>query len=353
MHTPLTDVLGATWTLDATVNALAWSGRQAAFALSDGSVAIARGGWEGSPAARLRDGGGGVELLPAVGPPPPLARAALAPAPCLSLTSAGDDFLVGSADGVLRRVNQDGQPRKLAKFDGRPVTSVAWSKAGWACIAGGAVHMASGQALEAIIDPRALARHGGMLAIAHAGGVSLRDRGTTRLAVGGSVRRLVFSPTGGQIAIGMKIWRVGAGAPVVLNGAAGEPLDIAFSSDARLLVHAGESGVQCWNLGPGVELDGPATPLGAVSNTPALAVAFHPRRPLLAIAHASGAVTLGLPRAGQTLLLCPVDASPVHSLAFDASGEWLAMGGAACALVRLPDLLFREGARSGVRESAA
>ena len=352
MHTPLTDVLGATWTLDATVNALAWSGRQAAFALSDGSVALARGGWEGSPAARPRDGGG-VELLPADRPPPPLARATLAHAPCLSLTAAADDFLVGSADGVLRRVNQDGQPRKLAKFDGRPVTSVAWSKAAWACIAGGAVHVANGQALDGIVDPLALASHGGTLAIAHAGGVSLRDRGATRRAFDGSARRLVFSPSGDQIAYGTKLWRVAADAPLQLNGAAGEPLDLAFSSDGGLLVHAGESGVQCWDLEPGAGVDGAARLPDAVSNTPALAVAFHPRRRLLAIAHASGAVTLGLPQAAQTLLLRAVEVSPVHSLAFDASGEWLAMGGAVCTLVRLPDLLFREAARSSVRESAA
>ncbi|MBV8663934.1 MAG: hypothetical protein JO107_12605, partial [Hyphomicrobiales bacterium] len=140
MQTPLTDVLGATWTLDATVNALAWSDRQVAFALSDGSVAIARGGWDGAPSVRPRNGGG-VELMPANGPPPPLARATLARGPCLSLIAAGDDFLVGSADGVLRRVNKEGQPRKLATFNGRPVTSVAWNKAGWACIAGGALHV--------------------------------------------------------------------------------------------------------------------------------------------------------------------------------------------------------------------
>ena len=352
MHTPLTDVLGATWTLDATVNALAWSGRQAAFALSDGSVAIARAGWQGSPAAHLRDGGG-VELLPADGPPPPLARATLAHAPCLSLTSAGDDFLVGSADGVLRRVNQDGQPRKLAKFDGRPVTTVASSKPGWACIAGGAVHVASERALDGLTDPQALACHGSTLAIAHGGGVSVRDRGVTRFAFAGLVRCLTFSPSGDRLAAGTKLWRIGAEAPVALNGAAGEPLDIAFSSDGRLLIHAGESGVQCWDLGPGAGLDGAAALPDAISKAPALAVASHPRRRLLAIAHASGAVTLGLPQAAQTLLLRPVEASPVHSLAFDASGEWFAMGGAVCAMVRLPDLLFRETTRSGVRETAA
>ena len=77
-----------------------------------------------------------------------------------------------------------------------------------------------------------------------------------------------------------------------------------------------------------------------------VALAFHPRRPLLAAAYANGAVLFGPPGKHDVLLLRGAGgAGAVRTLAFEATGAWLALGDAdgECALVRLPDLLFRAG----------
>lgn len=333
MRTPLADLLGAAWTLDAPVNALAWSGGHVGFALSDGTLAIARAGWPGAAGLRPRPQGG-VEVLAADGPPPPLARASVSRGPCLALAGAAEGFLSGGADGRLRRVDTTGQATRIHAFAPAPVTAAVVMGAGWACLADGVAHTDGGRLDGAGVE--ALAWHKAVgLAVAHAGGVTLHGAGGARTIATEPARRLAFAPDGGHLAAGRFVWVAARSATLDLPGADAEPLGMAFSADGRLLAHASDAGVRCWDL------HRPSDPPTVVTRSAARAVAFHPRRALLAIAHASGAVTLGPPEPVEALPVHPPGAAPIHGLAFDATGAWLATGGVACGLVNLPDLLFR------------
>ena len=109
-----------------------------------------------------------------------------------------------------------------------------------------------------------------------------------------------------------------------------------------------------WRLAPDGSAWAPA-PGGDAFGRDVAAFAFHPRRPLLAVAYGTGAVTLGQPGTPGALLLRANGPDPARALAFSATGEWLALGtaGGACEMVALPDVLFRDGAADQNSERAA
>lgn len=338
---PLADLLGAQWALGSGVGAVAWSGECAGFALADGTVALAPVPWPGAPSLR-RHAEGGVEVVPARGSPPPLARASVSRGPCLALAGVADGFLTGGADGRLRRLALDGTAEKVAQL-GAAVEAVAGADRGWACIAGGQVHEGPAGSARDLPGASGLAWHGTAgLAVSHAGGVALcRGEQVEQLpgeAPGTAV--LAISPDGRWLA-GPALWRLSPPARVAVPGAPEPPAAAAFSADGSLLALAGPDGVRLWHLA-----DEAAPALGAWhgGSRAATALAFHPRRPLLAVAYANGVVMLG-PANGRDVLLLRGAADTVSALAFDRSGAWLAIGTAegACEIIALPDLLFRAG----------
>jgi hypothetical protein len=340
-QSPIEDLLGASWPLGATVTALAWCGDRAGFALADGTVAIARAGWEGAAALRAREGGG-VELMPADGPPPPLARAKVARGRCLAIAPTADAFLTGTADGRLRRVDRDGQAERIAKFDGSPVTSVATLGDIWACVAGGRLYRGTETADAGFADITALASHPQAgTAIGHAGGVTLLRADMAHHLSQTPAVALAFGGDGRALATGNALWRSDDGAAIALADTEAEVHAVALTPGATHIAQAGADGVRAWAIDLARAQAGPATQL---SRTRATAIAFHPRRNLIAVAHANGGVTLGPPAPGATLLLRAIGAPPATALAFNADGTWLAIGSDSCALIRLPDLLFRDAA---------
>jgi len=342
---PLADLLGARWTLGSAVTAVAWSGECAAFALADGTVALATVPWAGAPSLRPRKEGG-VEVVPARGPPPPLARASVSRGPCLALASAADGFLTGGADGRLRRLALDGTAEKVAQL-GAAVDAVVATGPGWACISDGRVH--EGPAAREHDLPRAsgLAWNGAAgLAVSHAGGVALcRGEQVEQLpgaAPGTAV--IAFSPDGRWLA-GPALWKfTPRGTPeqlVTLPGAPASPAALAFCADGSLLGLGGADGVRLWHLS---DTAAPAPGAWQGGGRAATALAFHPRRPLIVAAYGNGAVVLG-PASGRDMLLLRGAAEGISALAFEASGAWLAIGTAdgGCEIIALPDLLFRGG----------
>lgn len=352
----LLDLLGARWALGSAVAATAWSGGCAGFALADGTVALAPVPWPGAPALRGREGGG-VELVPGRGLPPPLARTSVSRGPCRALAGGPDGFLAGCSDGRLRRLLPDGAASRVARFDA-PVDAAVTTGAtptGWACVAGGRVHGEPTPGGGSLAGAVGLAWHRvGGLAVAHAGGVTLcRGEHVEHLpgdAPGAPA--LAFSPDGRWLVAGPALWRLSphppVGTPVALPGLSEPPAASSFSADNSLLASAGPGGVHVWRLGD----EGPPTPVAwGAGGRDAVALAFHPRRPLLAAAFANGAVLLGPPGGHDVLLLrsatgeSATGAGAACALAFEAAGAWLALGGAdgECALLALPDLLFRAG----------
>ena len=338
---PLADLLGVRWALGSPVTAVAWSGACAAFALADGTVALAPVPWEGAPSLKGRDEGG-VEVVPARGPPPPLTRASVSRGPCLALAGAADGFLTGGADGRVRHLALDGTAEKVAQL-GAAVDAVAAAGPGWACIADGQVH--EGPAAFERDLPRAvgLAWHGTAgLAVSHAGGVALcRGEQVEQLpgeAPGTAV--IAFSPDGRWLA-GSALWRLSSRSLFALPGAPTASAAVAFSADSSLLALGGADGVRLWHLS-----DAAAPTPGAWQGggRAATALAFHPQRPLLVAAYGNGAVAIG-PASGRDMLLLRGAAEGISAMAFEASGAWLAIGTAdgACEIIALPDLLFRSG----------
>ena len=359
LQPPLADLLGARWTLGSAVTAVAWSGECAAFALADGAVALVPVPWPGAPTLRRREEGG-VEVVPARGPPPPLTRALVSRGPCLAVAGVPGGFLTGGADGRLRRLALDGAAEKLTKFDAA-VDAVVATGPGWACIAGGRVHEGPTAHERDLPHAMGLAWHGKAgLAVSHASGVALCHGEQVEQLPGEAPGTAViaFSPDGRWLA-GPALWRLSppehvaptgapehvapTGAPehVALPDTPEPPATVAFSADGSLLALAGPDGVRLWHL---TEAAAPTPGAWQGGGRAANAVAFHPRRSLLAAAYANGVIALG-PASGRDMLLLRGAAEEVSALAFEASGAWLAIGTAdgACEIIALPDLLFRGG----------
>ena len=356
LQPPLMDLLGARWALGREVVAVAWTRDCAAFALADGTVALAPVPWEGAPTLRRRKDGG-AELVPARdGSPPPLARASISRGPCRALVGTAEGFLTGGADGRLRRLAPDGTAEKLAKFPAAVEAVAVAGDAGWACVAEGRVQggPAAARDLRGVAD---LVSHQAVgLAVAHAGGVALCRADAVEQLPGGEPAgapggKMAFSPDGHWLVAGAVLWRLAPDRErVALPEAPEAPAAAAFSADGGLLALAGPAGVRLWRLGETVAaVPGP----WQRAERAATAIAFHPRRPLLAVAIENGAVVLGPAEDGGALLLRGAAEDQVTALAFEADGAWLATGtaGGECGLVALPDLLFRPAESGMVNQS--
>ena len=138
---PLINLLGARWAMGAPVIGAAWfaGNGSVAFGLADGTLAIARASWNGAATLQPREGGG-VELVPATEPPPPVTRIGVHAGPCLGIAGGGSMVLSGGADGRLARINADGEVETLASLPDTPITQVASGGSEQACAAGRQVH---------------------------------------------------------------------------------------------------------------------------------------------------------------------------------------------------------------------
>jgi hypothetical protein len=255
----------------------------------------------------------------------------------------GDGFLTGGADGRLRRLSLDGAAEKVAQLGG-PVASAIATGAGWACIAGDTVHEGPAPGEQYTLPgSKALAWHGRAgLAVAHAGGVALCRAGQVEHLPGEEPGGAVpaFSPDGR--------WRLD---PVMRVALPGAPIGLArsaFSSDGACLAVGGTEGVQVWQVAAASVLSDQRRGGRAVT-----ALAWHPRRALLAVAYENGVAALGPPGDQGMLLLRGASGESVSAMAFEASGAWFAVGTAegACEIIALPDLLFRGGEARAATDS--
>ncbi len=228
---------------------------------------------------------------------------------------------------------------------------------GWACLVGGRLEGGPGVELPeaSVVDATGLAWHPDRgVAVSLPGGAGLLRGAHVRLLEGaGPSASLVFSPDGGWLA-GAALWRTEPPGLAALPGQSGELRAAAFAADGTLLAGFGTEGLRLWRLEPDRSGWAPM-PGGDAFGRDVEAFAFHPRRPLLAVAYGTGAVTLGRPGMPGALLLRASGPDPARSLAFSTTGEWLALGtaGGACEIVALPDVLFRDGAADQNAEKAA
>ena len=353
---PLLEVLGASWVLGAPVTGLAWNGLTAGFALGDGSLATARGEWEG--AAKLASVEGGAQLTPASAPAPPMVRQRVHVGPCSAVAALADGgFVTGGADGALVRSAADGVMTELEGDPSRPVELVAAAAGRIAAASGRRVSVSgpSAHRLELPAFATAMAFHsaGPRLAVAHGRGVTLWSEagGERVLEVPGVPVSVAWSLDGSHLVCGLAegalhAWRMADG-PCFELGAAlgshtGQPGSLSFSGDGRMVASSGGPQAACWRLD--VPAGSPPV-LCSLSNTPfpVCRVACHPANSIIAVGYGNGAVLLSQPGLDDVLFVKGPTGGAVTALEWSADGACLAMGTVEgeVGVAALPALLFR------------
>ena len=335
LPSPLADLVGARWTMGVPVTAAAWfDGRDAVgFGLADGTLAITRAQWDGAPTVQPREGGG-VELVPARGQPPPAIRARVHAGPCLGVAAGEGTVLSGGRDGQIARTRPDGTFEVLSgsldggvgcAVTGKGVACIATGKGGaWAYAAGSQVHRIApapavldlpGQVSALAFDPA-----GQDLAIAHAGSVWLWPAGADPAQ-----------------------WPLGGG--VMLDGYPEPVLALSFSAPGGFLAVSGAPRVLCWHPG-GPDGAGRRTECGVAGPAIVGQVACHPTRVVIAAGYSNGVVLLCQPGSTDILFVRAAGGGAVTTLAWSPDGAALAFGTALgeAGVVALPSLLFRSAA---------
>jgi hypothetical protein len=353
---PLLQLLGATWTLGAPVRGAAWFGQggSVGFGLADGTVAIARATWDGAPQLKPRDGGG-VELVPAEGPAPPVMRNGVHAGPILCV--AGDSQLglvTGGADGRLARVGADGEIALVEEFAGGPVGVAAAVAGVAACAVGASVYRFDGAGRASLDLPGPVAAlafdpTGRQLAIAHADGVTLWSGDPAQPALlsrAGGAGALAWSADGGCLVIGaadrISGWRVPDAIEITMGETASPVRSLSYSGPGGFMAASGSARVVCWQL-DGVSDRASRRECGVGSSAPVVRLACHPTRLLIAAGYENGAVLLCHPGAADILFVRAAGGGAVSALAWSPDGTFLALGveGGEIGVVAFPDLLFR------------
>ncbi|MFK8253943.1 WD40 repeat domain-containing protein [Ancylobacter terrae] len=360
-------LLARHWPLAAPATACGFdaAGASAAFALADGTVAIAPMADAESAARRwhvsIEDGR--ATLSPRSRPVAPLIRVPVDTGPLHLARFGAAGFLAGGASGRLAEIAADGQALALVDVDSAPVEAIrpALDVSGGALVAaGGVVTLYPGDGSTA----RAVARYdgrlcalaplpGGRLALAHADAVLIVEgAGETRRFDLSPGAALAWSPDGRRLAVSLA-----SGGIAVIEPASGRVLTLAdypapvralaWSADGAQLATAGAFRPIVWDLG-GPEDELPATRPSTIDTGRAGFVAVetlarHPRRPLLALGFASGAIAVAPVGSRETLMLREPAGGALTHLAWSGDGEHLAFADAEGSLgvVDLPPQLFK------------
>lgn len=335
-----------------------------AFALADGNVALA-GTADPEPAAsRVRIAGdtGRSTITPRVGRYAPLELAELGDnrARVLLPAGSGRSFLAVRADGRLARITRRGQVVDLGTPFGRAIDAVAAPAAAplVAIAAGRDIAIgpedepaaANTMTLPADVSALGFDARGATLAAATAGGIALVTEGSVagEFAVG-EARQLVFSADGRFLAAGlergMALVEIATGRIATLGNYPAPVRALAWSRPANALATSGAYRAAVWSMAtpPFDDSAEGALMAGRAGTVLVECVAAHPRRPLLAVGHADGVVTLAAIGAREEMVLLGQEGGAVTALAWTGDGDDLAIGRAdgLAAVASLPPTIFK------------
>ena len=261
------------------------------------------------------------------------------------LASAADGvrIVTGGDDGRLMETTGEG-PRELAADDKKrwidqvalgPDGAVAWS-------AGKVAHVRTGKGeLRAWEAPSTVAGlhfapKGFRLAIAHYNGATLwfpnaAGAKPETFAWKGSHLAVTMSPDGRFLVTSMQEatlhgWRIADGQHMRMSGYSARVRSLSWGADGNFLATSGSEQVILW---PFDGKDGPMRrqpQMLAPSKARVVAVACHPRQPVVAAARDDGCVLLVRLDDGALIEVRQADAQPVSALGWDANGRTLAFG---------------------------
>jgi len=262
------------------------------------------------------------------------------------LVSAADQqrIVTGGDDGKLVATDRDGNIEVLATDERKrwidqvalgPDGAVAWSTGKIARVKTGKGEVREHQAASTV-GGLAFFPKGFRVAIAHYNGVTLwfpNAAGTPpqRLEWKGSHLAVTLSPDGRFAVTAMQEptlhgWRIADSQHMRMSGYSARVRSLSWSAGGEFLATSGSEQVILWPF------DGKNGPMGrqpkllGQAETRVVAVACHPKQPVVAAAYADGRILLVRLDDGALILVRQADGDPVGALGWDSSGQLLAFG---------------------------
>ncbi|WP_161535452.1 WD40 repeat domain-containing protein [Bradyrhizobium sp. LCT2] len=361
----LYELLGRHWTMGALVTNATFdaAGQAVAFALADGSLAIAPLADSDPPKDRYRMAldGGRSTISPRRNPVPPLTKVVISDA-SLHLASIEPSGFIASDGSQLLHVSASGVTRQAAKL-GAPIDLVAPVHAGGILAASGeSVIYCDSNGEVGWLQKRAGGRSSAMavspdgrsFAIGADGCLLVRAFGprpepTVSMALG-SISSLSWSPDGSWLAmsvaeVGIVLLRLADARTVRMSGYPAGVTSLSWSADSRVLVTSGAYRLIAWDVSS--LDDGSKQPTSLSTGRGGFilvkAVDMHPGRPLVAAGYSDGRVVVARIGHPDELVVKPPGGGAVQALRWSADGQHLAVGtcGGEAAIVTFPPQIFK------------
>ncbi len=295
------------------------TGRQAAFALGDGSVRLVRGAeWR---TIAVHDGA------------------------VLALSADHQDgFLTGGDDGWFRRVLTDGSVIDIAKYGSKWVEHVASDKAGMlACGVGRAVHLFTrdSKLLKTLDHPStvtglAFDAKGKRIAASHYNGASLwfvgsKTDNARKLEWKGSHTGIAINPDGDTVVTSMQEnalhgWRLSDGQHMRMSGYPTKIRSMSFTRNGRWLATSGADCIVTWPFFGGGPMGKPPLELAPSEGLTCCFVACHPQHEACAAGYVDGTVILVDFTSSRVLPIVPPGHGAITTLTWSPDGTMLALG---------------------------
>ncbi|MEZ5932158.1 MAG: WD40 repeat domain-containing protein [Alphaproteobacteria bacterium] len=363
-------LLGRSWQLDAPIADLVFdqSDGAVAFALADGSVAIAKIKDREPASGRIRVSveDGRSSILPRSKPLPPIVRLSVQNDLPVALTAYGKHgFVIGDSSGALTSLTPGGERTPFARPLNAPITTLAHAVAtgDLACATADrkVVLIRRGQPeparleVEGSIGALAFSPDGNQLAVACEGSVTLWDTAKhlekrRELTPCEQPASLAWSPDQSALALGqqkggIRIWRLDGTDAISLADYPAPVRSLAWSASGEQLVTGGAFRIIVWPLdqwhGNGLH------PTSLTTGRPGLAtveaVAAHPAHPLTAAGYENGMLIVAQVGRPDELVIRAEGRGAIDKIAWSTNAGFIAIGSdqGLASIVELPQQLFK------------
>lgn len=366
-------LLARTWTLDASVTSLTFdnSGSAAAFALADGSVAIARIKDPEAAAKRIRISAedGRSSILPRSKPLPPITRFTVQETAPAAVTAYGKHgFALGDRSGQLISTTVGGERTPFSAQQNNAIIALDHHEETGLLACATDTHqvilIGRDKAKPVMLDQSSpvhtlsISPDGSELAVALQSSVAIWSLGdapakNAELPAASAPLTLAWKPDQAHLAAGYEkngvgIWQLSDGSHRAFMDYPSPVGSIAWSADGDMLITSGAFRVIAWPMEPTNKPNGGSPSASALeTGKPSLvaveAVASHPKRPLIAAGYENGMLIIAHIGSKDELVIKTEGDGAVTALAWSKDGGYLALGSdrGLAAIVELPTQLFK------------